>query len=77
METSPNYLGDLIATADHAYQRARQEVFDQLPPRTVIELDRLSRRQQSAIDDLVIAEAELAEYRQSREVYRALPISVP
>jgi hypothetical protein len=77
METSPNHLGDLIAAADDAYQRARHEVFDKLPPRTIIELDRLNQRQQAAFDDLVIAEAELAAYRESREVYRALPVSVP
>jgi hypothetical protein len=70
-----HYLGDLIANADAAYQRARVEVFDRLPPRAAVRDDRLSERQRSAIDDLVIAEAELANFRESREVYSALAMS--
>jgi hypothetical protein len=68
-------LGDLIAAADAAYQRARAEVFDKLPPRTPVIDVTLNERQRSAIDDLVIAEAELATYRESREVYSALSMS--
>lgn len=66
MDISNERLPELVAVADHAYRRARAEVFDRLPPVTRVDPERLSPIQLDAITHLVVAEAELANYRRRR-----------
>ena len=56
-------LTRLIAIADEAYLRAREQVYDHFPPGAQIDRARLTTRQRLALDELEIVEAELAEYR--------------
>jgi hypothetical protein len=56
-------LERLVASADQAYQRARVEVYDALPPQARVDAEILTRRQRAALSNLVAAEAELANYR--------------
>jgi hypothetical protein len=54
---------ELVATAEQAYKRARVEVFDTLRPGARVDFDALNPSQRHAFEDLVIAEAELANGR--------------
>lgn len=58
-------LSELVSAADHAYRRARIEIYDTLPPGARIDFDALSPSQRDTFEDLVIAEAELANFRHS------------
>jgi hypothetical protein len=57
---------NLVATAEQAYRRARAEVFDKLAAGARVDFDALSPSQRDAFEDLVIAEAELANGRSLR-----------
>jgi hypothetical protein len=63
MDISNERLPALIEAADNAYQRARTEVYDQLPPRIHIDEHVLTAEQLDALACLMVAEAELANYR--------------
>jgi hypothetical protein len=63
MDISNERLPALIEAADYAYQRARTEVYDKQPPRTAIGAHRLTADQLDALAGLMVAEAELANYR--------------
>jgi hypothetical protein len=54
---------ELVALAEQAYRRARVEVFDELVPGARVDVNALTARQRDAFDDLIAAEAELANYR--------------
>jgi hypothetical protein len=56
-------LTRLIAIADEAYLRAREQVYDFFPPGAPIVRSVLTTRQRLALDELEMVEAELAEYR--------------
>lgn len=66
MDRYATRLADLIAAADAAYQRARVELYDILPAGARIDIDAMSPAQRDAFDELIIAEAELASFRQTR-----------
>jgi hypothetical protein len=54
---------ELLDAADDAYHWARYLVFDRLPPGVCVRTPGLSKRQRGALETLMIAEAELANYR--------------
>ena len=66
MTRSNECLINLVATAEQAYRRARVEVFDKLAAGARVDFDALSPSQRDAFEDLVIAEAELANGRSLR-----------
>jgi hypothetical protein len=68
VDVSNERLVDLVAAADHAYQRAREQVFDKLPCGSAIDPSHLTSTQLSAFDGLVVAETQLADYRRERLV---------
>jgi hypothetical protein len=63
MDISNERLPALVAAADYAYQRARTEVYDLLPACTPIDPQQLTASQLDALASLIVAEAELANYR--------------
>jgi hypothetical protein len=63
MDISNERLPALVAAADYAYQRARTEVYDQLPVCVPIDQQQLTAGQLDALASLIVAEAELANYR--------------
>jgi hypothetical protein len=65
MDTYAVRLAQLVSIADAAYQRARAEIYDALPVGARIDVDALDPRQRDAFEDLIIAEAELANFRHS------------
>lgn len=66
MDNYAKRLAELVSEADAAYARARSAIYDQLPDGTRIDVSVLTVAQAEALDDLVIAEAELAIFRHSR-----------
>jgi hypothetical protein len=63
MDISNERLPALVEAADYAYQRARAEVYDLLPACAPIEPQLLTAGQLDALASLIVAEAELANYR--------------
>lgn len=58
-------LGELVSAAEAAYKRARIEIYDRLPAGARVDFDALNESQRDAFENLVIAEAELANFRHS------------
>jgi hypothetical protein len=69
-------LVHLVETADHAYRRVRDEVFDLWPPGTAIDPRQLSDRQREAFSKHLLAEAELRAFREEQYFGQAVPFHV-
>jgi hypothetical protein len=66
MDTYAVHLAELTAAADDAYRRARAEIYDVLPVGVRIDLDALNPTQRDAFENLIVVEAELANFRHSQ-----------